>query len=920
MKFPILLLIAVLAQSVSLSVSAQDLPPAVLHQVLEKRVYKAVKSRDFKKADQLIEQMRKLDVPATPDFLYLDGRVSHALKRHNRAQTALTGFLSSTSPDSPHYEKALEILAEIMEAREVFEVSDEARACDQLAASPFDRARPKEVSGVALRKLDAKKATAACDTALALVGDHPRMLVNAARAALVAGDKGGALRRFEKAAAQGYGAAFFPLGQLLREGADAKENIKTSIGWLKKASEQGDSRAAAALGQLYYKQDQIPLAAHWLEIARQNGDKGAIRTLYEIYRNLEDNTYKKQALALLEDTADAGDVWAAKELVENQFAPGAPKLSSAKAYSWGKRAAQLGSFRGYVLFTDALTRGEGDYSDYLLISKGTRNWVGSANNYGGKAYQEVLRLEKMFQTLSDERFVRELCIEATTFDTDSLRPAGLLPVPLKKVDFAKALVRCTKALEKNPNDPHLTALLGRAHQASGDMEQAISLYSRSAVNTYPSGFDLLGDAYLTLAKDTNNDPAIMAKSFKAYQTGGDLNHTGAILGLGLAYKEGYGVDPAPEKAFELIKRAAETGLPVAQYELGHLFYTGTGTAKNKVVALKWIESAAKQGYANAQYGAGYVHYRSKQYDKARLWFEKAARHDTASALHFLGWMHANGLGVPKDQQKALRHYERGAALGYAASQNNLAYAYQYGKGVVMNISRAEEFYKLSAAQNYKSALRNIALMYRDNPSFFLNMRKAQYWINRAAQAGVKNAESDKAKINARIPADGQREINSCDRFAALASDPSKPKHVPGITFKQVDALIAIDVCSQAIDNSPQTERFKYQLGRAYDIQKNYDQAVQWYKAAAEDGHAIAQFTLGWIYLYAEWIDHDRDKAVKLLTLAAKQKLPQAQFHLGKLYFLGDGVREDRDRGIALLKQAAKQDNKSARKFLRDNKL
>jgi TPR repeat protein len=48
-------------------------------------------------------------------------------------------------------------------------------------------------------------------------------------------------------------------------------------------------------------------------------------------------------------------------------------------------------------------------------------------------------------------------------------------------------------------------------------------------------------------------------------------------------------------------QAAELGLALAQFNLGGLYYNGTGVAKDPKEAVKWFRKAAEQGDVNAQY-------------------------------------------------------------------------------------------------------------------------------------------------------------------------------------------------------------------------------------------------------------------------------------------------------------------------------
>ena len=82
----------------------------------------------------------------------------------------------------------------------------------------------------------------------------------------------------------------------------------------------------------------------------------------------------------------------------------------------------------------------------------------------------------------------------------------------------------------------------------------------------------------------------------------------------------------------------------------------------------------------------------------------------------------------------------------------------------------------------------------------------------------------------------------------------------------------------------------YQHGQG--VPKDYVQAVKWYRLAADQGDARAQFNLGAMYDVGEGVPKDDAQAVKWFRLAADQANAWAQFNLGSLYFRGEGVPKD----------------------------
>jgi len=79
----------------------------------------------------------------------------------------------------------------------------------------------------------------------------------------------------------------------------------------------------------------------------------------------------------------------------------------------------------------------------------------------------------------------------------------------------------------------------------------------------------------------------------------------------------------------------------------------------------------------------------------------------------------------------------------------------------------------------------------------------------------------------------------------------------------------------------------YVLGRG--VSEDYAEALKWYRLAAEQGYADAQYALGKAYDDGEGVPQDYAEAVKWYRLAAERGQPDAQFNLGVMYAMGQGV-------------------------------
>ena len=90
---------------------------------------------------------------------------------------------------------------------------------------------------------------------------------------------------------------------------------------------------------------------------------------------------------------------------------------------------------------------------------------------------------------------------------------------------------------------------------------------------------------------------------------------------------------------------------------------------------------------------------------------------------------------------------------------------------------------------------------------------------------------------------------------------------------------------------------QYELGRAFfsgtlGVAKDEAEAVKWFRKAAEQNVADAQFSLGVRYANGRGVAEDDAEAVKWFRKAAEQNYADAQYNLGVCYDSGEGVAKD----------------------------
>jgi hypothetical protein len=92
---------------------------------------------------------------------------------------------------------------------------------------------------------------------------------------------------------------------------------------------------------------------------------------------------------------------------------------------------------------------------------------------------------------------------------------------------------------------------------------------------------------------------------------------------------------------------------------------------------------------------------------------------------------------------------------------------------------------------------------------------------------------------------------------------------------------------------------------------DYATAMRLWRPLAEQGDAVAQYNLGFIYTNGQGVPQDDVAAASWYRKAAEQGYPAAQFKLGSMYFDGRGVQQDYVRALMWLNLAAARGHKIA---------
>lgn len=160
--------------------------------------------------------------------------------------------------------------------------------------------------------------------------------------------------------------------------------------------------------------------------------------------------------------------------------------------------------------------------------------------------------------------------------------------------------------------------------------------------------------------------------------------------------------PGVSSEFLEIKRQAEAGDPVAQYETAQRFASGQGVQQDYGQAISFFERAAKLGLAPAQFRLASLYEKglgtAKSPQIAAIWYERAAGNGNVHAMHNLGVLLAEGLEGRPDYSKAAFWFAQAAAYGEGDSQFNLAVLLGRGLGMPRDLGKSYAWFAIAAGR------------------------------------------------------------------------------------------------------------------------------------------------------------------------------------------------------------------------------
>ncbi|EJK49088.1 hypothetical protein THAOC_32068 [Thalassiosira oceanica] len=139
---------------------------------------------------------------------------------------------------------------------------------------------------------------------------------------------------------------------------------------------------------------------------------------------------------------------------------------------------------------------------------------------------------------------------------------------------------------------------------------------------------------------------VAARDPEAIRHLGDLHLNGA-----------YGLEESKSRAFELLTEAAELGSSRALLKMGMAYYNGWGVAQDKAKGIRYSEAAAMRGCAESRHLLGTFEEDNGKFDRAVRHFMISAKMGRKDSLDGIKEMFAKGHATKKQYAEALKGYQ-----------------------------------------------------------------------------------------------------------------------------------------------------------------------------------------------------------------------------------------------------------------------
>jgi TPR repeat protein len=201
--------------------------------------------------------------------------------------------------------------------------------------------------------------------------------------------------------------------------------------------------------------------------------------------------------------------------------------------------------------------------------------------------------------------------------------------------------------------------------------------------------------------------------------------------------------------FDTMLEKAKQGNTEAQMFIAEAYFKGVAVIRSYTESIYWLTQAAeKNKYASVQIANMYKEGIGvpKDLNKAFEITKKYAEMDNEIQMFNLAGMYLNGIGTEINLELAFEWYEKAFNAGYKDAAYYLGYLY-HTHPRAKDSQKAINWYKRAAELNDGRACYNLGVIYYEGSIVPKNNNIALEYLNKAYQLGIKEANQVIEQIN-----------------------------------------------------------------------------------------------------------------------------------------------------------------------------
>ncbi|MDR1828466.1 MAG: sel1 repeat family protein [Methylobacteriaceae bacterium] len=277
---------------------------------------------------------------------------------------------------------------------------------------------------------------------------------------------------------------------------------------------------------------------------------------------------------------------------------------------------------------------------------------------------------------------------------------------------------------------------------------------------------------------------------------------------------------------------------------------------------------------------------------------RSAEAGDAEAQLTLGFMYDFGVGVLTDSERAMELFSKAAEQGLAAAELALGDMYERHEHVARDYVKAAAWYRKAADQGLAEAQYRLGGMYANGYGVQQSDTEAFAWCRRAAEQGYSDAQIQLSRMYSIGRGTERDDALAAKWFDEANSRPAAATHELAVDERRILSMISHKPRVWYRWAAEQGSAYaQYVLGICLNCAdpRIEDEAESWLLKAADQGLADAQHRLGYLYQHGIGVPKDIAHAEEWYRKAAAQGFSAPLYNLGYIYAAGDGVEPDAAR-------------------------